>query len=335
MSVIQRTETTGDPNLCIHPSGDSFLYAGVSRIACMNIETLESFHREKEARTNNFRFVAVSPDGRFVASMAKCSRDIELETFHIDLDYFCKQDLLICHSVCPGFRSPGVMSVSRFQCKFSQDGSLIAAASITGHLFVVCRVQLRLHCNIVPGMFGIQSRAIATERSFDFDPKYLHKHLTYGDTEGMLHIIDMTSLSVVNERQVCPESDIQCVSYSPMGNVLAVASSDGQIQMLDPDELLGLYTLDTSLQDPGVAMVPDWSGRLPTFVCLAFSSTGRLLATTSTDGKVRVWQLVPDLSLQQLCRRAILKHVAPCHITRLPVPSPMKALLLQIPLDAS
>ena len=139
VDVIRGLTTSALPNLCMHPSGKLFAYAGSGYVRLMHRDSLEYLSKSKDARQNNFRYCAVSPDGLYIATIARCSRQIELGllaqgayTSFMDLGY------IKCHNLCPEFYANRSF-VDHFECRFSRNSALIAVSSTHGQLFVARR----------------------------------------------------------------------------------------------------------------------------------------------------------------------------------------------------
>lgn len=318
------------PNVHCHPSGRHITYAGVGCIQLMNLHNLASLVRSKDVRNNQFRNSDISPNGLFVATIAKCSFKVELGVELIDRAFFISQGVINCDKLCPGFNASRNYT-DQLECKFSPDSAFVAACSSLGFLFVVKRIKLELYCCVVPGMFDKDETRTANERTFDFDPRFDHSMLALGSDDNKLVICDLEKGVVDKQTVITMEGSIQCLKYSHSGDVLAIATSEATINLYDPDTLEVLYTLDGRAQGGSSRMEPDADCNLPEIIRMSYSSTGEQLAVSATDGNVRVWQLHARLSLQNLCRQVLLQNVSTSKLQTLPLPARLVKYLLQLP----
>ena len=139
-------------------------------------------------------------------------------------------------------------------------------------------------------------------------------------------IISDILLQILND----DDGDLECLKYSHSGHVLAVACSNGNILILDPDTANSLLSLNGAALPSNVALCRV-NGALARPLFMSFDTFGQHLAVSYTDGLVRVWQLQPGMNLQQLCKRVILQFVHLRDLDRLPLPSKIKGEIY--PLD--
>lgn len=299
----------------------------------MNLLSLQSVVKNKDMRNNNFRYTTISPNGIFIGAMARISTDYELAIIVIDSTFLLTMERYECRLICPGFR--GTRSYTEeVECKFSPDSKLVAISSSMGLLFVVNRGKFGKH-NIVigktgTGLFDVNDTRLSTVRAFDFDPRYFQRILTFASANNVIYICDILANEVETQIDMGIE-EVVCLQYCPHAtSALAVATAEAQIHLFNPDTRDKLYTLDGQMQGSEASMRAI-NGVFPTIIRMSFSREGQHMAVSSTDGIIRVWQIRTDLSLQNLCRNAILKCV-PCNeIQRLSLPAKIILYLLQWP----
>lgn len=331
--VIKGTSSTAMPRITPHPDGSRVCYIGTGCINVMNLLSLQSVVKNKDMRNNNFRYTTISPNGIFIGAMARISTDYELAIIVIDSTFLLTMERYECRLICPGFR--GTRSYTEeVECKFSPDSKLVAISSSMGLLFVVNRGKFGKH-NIVigktgTGLFDVNDTRLSTVRAFDFDPRYFQRILTFASANNVIYICDILANEVETQIDMGIE-EVVCLQYCPHAtSALAVATAEAQIHLFNPDTRDKLYTLDGQMQGSEASMRAI-NGVFPTIIRMSFSREGQHMAVSSTDGIIRVWQIRTDLSLQNLCRNAILKCV-PCNeIQRLSLPAKIILYLLQWP----
>ena len=222
--VFKGSSTSALPNVRCHPSGRHICFAGTGHTLLMNIYNRRALERTKSLRNNVFRSTDISPSGVYVATMARCSRYVELAVELVDQPFLVSQGFVECHKLCPGFYTSRNYT-DQLECKFSPDNAFVAASSSMGYLFVARRARLELYCSVVPGMFDRDETRPANERSFDFNPCYAHSKLALGTDDSKILICDLDMKQVDVETRLDLEGSIQSVKYSHSGNVLAVATS--------------------------------------------------------------------------------------------------------------
>ena len=295
----------------------------------LDLDTHHMLSKDKDVRNNNFRHTDCSPNGLYVAVVAKCSRIVELHVLIIETHMFLRQGMVELQHVCPGFYATRAHT-DYFECKFSPDSRYIAVASSHGYLVVMSRSALKSYCNITPGVFDINDVKVANERSFDFDPRFFHRYLAFGSMNNEVFICDIEEERIFTQTKFEDlVGEIDTLKYGPKKQGLAVATSTSVIYICDPDSLDILYTLNGAEQ--ASASMTQINGHYPSIIRLSFSTAGDNLAVTSTDGLCRIWQLQPVINLQDLCRLAIMQHCTMKNMEHLPIPPKLLFFLLNWP----
>lgn len=331
--VIKNSNTKSYPKVSLHPSGDFLTYISQGKVNLTNITTLKSVSKLPDiGKTENFRFLAMSPNGMFIATIAKIrSTKFELSVL-IQNRMLSLQttDSVVCNTLCAGFEGSRLYT-EEAECKWSPDSAYIAVSASFGKMFVVKRKDLNLHFNL--NQFDLNRSQLSNARALDFDPRYCHSHLAWGISDNTLFVCNIDTSEVLLDIPVhCDDllATIDCVGYNKSGTALAVALSNACIQMYHPDNGDKLYVIDGRRQGSLKTLNPVIH-QYPNVIRLSFSQAGDHLVTCSTDGRNRVWQLQPDLSLQHLCRVAIIKHVPADKFSSLPLPSKLVLYLLFYP----
>ena len=327
---MRGTSTSSVPNLTCHPSGEGLAFAGKGCVEIRNIWTKGIMRKEKELRNNNYRSCHMSPNGTFLATIAKCSQTVELGVMMVTSSRCTNVHMIECHKVCPGFKASPTYT-DRLSCRFSPGSAHIAACSSLGFLFVVHRLNLEHYCNVIPGMFTTAEARLANERCFDFDPRFEHRQIAFGSDSRIIYLCDINEGDVIHSVDLPVFGDMQCLRYSPSGRLLAVATSEAKILILCSDTLDAIHTLDATVQCDDAMMHTNSLGYYPEMISLSFSSCGQQLAVSSTDCYIRIWQLPPEMSLQYLCRHQLLQLVSTNAIKQLPLPNKLINFLLVWP----
>jgi hypothetical protein len=283
---------------------------------------------------SQFKSLAVSPNGSYVAVVAKCSIHVQLSTYIRDGHFLTNHCKIQCHNVCQGFQATRTYT-DYIECRFSADSSLIAVGSSIGMLMVVKRADLSHHCNVIPDMYSISEKKLCNERCFDFNPRYRNRYIAFATTANEVVIADLdaaqTHLQLQVETSVSQQLEIDSLKFSPDGLQVAVATSDSRIQLFAFDDGSLQFTLDASKIRPEDSVQLLTNGQRPKTIRMSFSNVGEHLTVSSTDGCVRVWQLPPEMQLLQLCRLAVLRYVKARDIPKLPLPRKMLQFLLRWP----
>lgn len=162
---------------------------------------------------------------------------------------------------------------------FSPDGKTVAVSSYRGMLQIWNTETKELHQTIIfPGSGYILMMTIA----YSPDSQYLASSTFDGQvgvwrvSDGNLqYIYDGSSL---NERKGNGEAYYDNLAWSPDGQILALAASDGSIHLINANNGKLLKKLEGhTLWATGVAFSPD----------------GKMLVSCSNDGTIRIWGIAP------------------------------------------
>ena len=262
--------------------------------------------------------------------MRKSRKHYELRVLAIRITLIVTDGKADCHTLCPDFYG-NQLYTDEVECSFSPDSTNIAVGSSEGMLFITSRRDLsNTRALIIPGIFSPSETKLSSAKAFDFDPRFPNSRIAFGTLNGEIYLIDVSGDHDLKSGYVdCADRGmIQCLRYVPRGRYIAVATSEACIDIYDPDTLSLKLVLDAANQD-SVPMEID-RNVYPRFLSMNFTTTGNHMASASTDGIVRVWQLPPDLTLQHLCRQLILTKVKVTEIRKLPIPPKMMLYLLSM-----
>ncbi|ELU00073.1 hypothetical protein CAPTEDRAFT_206254 [Capitella teleta] len=334
VEVLRGTKTSASPNVCMHPDGKQACFVGCSDFHMMNLNTLNLTTKTSHSMDSQFKSLATSPNGNYIAVVAKCSIHVQLSTYIRDGNFLVNYCRIQCHKVCPGFRATRTYT-DFLECRFSADSSLIAVGSSIGMLMVVRRADLSHYCNVIPDLYDANQKKLSNERCFDFDPRYRNRYIAFATCGNEVIITDLeaslTNLSIKVEPRESEAFELDSLKYSSDGSVVAVATSTARIELFSTLDGSLQYSLDATKIRPEDSMRLLSNNRLPKVIRMSFSTVGEHLAVSSTDGCIRVWQLPPEMRLQQLCRFAIMRYVKARDIPKLPLPRKLLLFLLRWP----
>lgn len=117
-----------------------------------------------------------------------------------------------------------------------------------------------------------------TQYAFSPDGRFVGTIRSNWESPDDLVLIDTVSQQVVKQIPLGGEITLTSLAFNPASSLVAVGQSDGRILMVDLTSMQVISTL------------PGHHGQVEH---LAFSADGRYLATTSQDGTVRIWGIVP------------------------------------------
>lgn len=146
---------------------------------------------------------------------------------------------------------------------FNPDGQILAQGASDGSIHLWDLVTNTKTQVLAGHEFGISAMALSPDG----------KLLASADFEGNTIVWNMETYGQVNQFKHAPPNSIQDLTFSPDGNVLAIAAISGGIQMKD---LTTGERFDNELTDDGIT-------------ALAFSPDGKYLAYGQPTGVIRVW----------------------------------------------
>jgi WD40 repeat protein len=160
---------------------------------------------------------------------------------------------------------------------FSRDGRLLATGDQDG--FIVLW-DLAKHPPIFHPVPQVCCAAI-TSVAFSPDSRTLASAVEDG-TVFLTHVPDGTVLHQLTATGLTatggpPSSVPTAVAFSPDGNTLATAGSEGQVRLWDPHM--------------GAARDPAWTAEGGRLVSMSFSPDGSVLATSGSDGTAALWDV--------------------------------------------
>lgn len=232
-------------------------------------------------------------------------------------------------------------------CMFSPDGLFLSVSTSSGQLILFDIQDLHIQGSLdldteastscLCDPFHQSSRrsiTLSMQCWYLFDPRYGHKYIASCIEDGTIqtwslnsNVQGLTRIQSVNILQT-PWQKICSAAFSPDGNILAVGTSDSKILALNSESLDLLFTLNAHLQPDGLRT---WYQNTEVS-CLAFTRTCQQLAAGYNDGRIRIWQLPPLISLQHMCRLVIIKFIPANKIPKLPLPAHLLRYLLYSPL---
>ncbi|XP_076447022.1 uncharacterized protein LOC143284233 [Babylonia areolata] len=323
--VLTGTESTMYPKIQPHPLGEAVGYAGKGELRVDSLQNEVLFSKLRDMGNRSHRFCAFSPNGASMAVLTHCSRMYYLEVHHMGTFLSSVQKMVACHKLCPGFMASGTHN-DHVECKWSPDGSRLAASSSRGKLFVVDKGLSHSVVNIFPCLV---EGNLSSAGSFDFDPRVGHSVMAVGTSEGLLAIIqtDVSDQGDVILQELDTEENINCVQYNQDGSSIAVSFSSFCVSVYSTKDLSLHHTIDMS-ESCSHHLSLYQNEPFPLVQRLSFSYDGRHLATSSCDGYVRVWSVPRLLTLQEWCRKRILQNMPVVMVRKCSLPQKMKQFLL-------
>lgn len=310
------------------------------RMRSWKTTSAEVIHMKRIWRSRgNLLCCTFSPDGRSIVVIARLAGNI---------NHLCMIDVNSRKMIKK--MSPTLSSKIRGfvkSCIFSPDGLFLSVSTSCGQLLLFDIQDLHIHesldlddhvstpCLCVP--FNQSSRrsiTLSMQCWYLFDPRYGHKYLVSCVEDGTIQTWTMnnsepglTCIQSINILQT-PWQKISSASFSPDGHILAIGTSDSKILCLNSESLDLMFTLNAHVQPDGLRT---WYPNTEVS-CLAFTRTCQQLAAGYNDGRIRIWQLPPIISLQHMCRLSIIKSIPANKIPGLPLPTHLLRYLLYSPL---
>ena len=256
----------------------------------------------------------------YIATIARAGMQFELSVIHQEGLSFVEYDVIRCNHICDGLIGSRTYT-ELVECRFSSDARLIAVGSSMGQLFVVKRWRLQTQSILAPRTFNDLDVCLSNERSFDFSPMADYDTIAFADYANTVRILNMESDDVEQCIDVETNGAIESLKYSTRGDMLAVATSMGHVYIYSPKTAELLLDLDGTAVCVDATMSYNHNlGRMPSILHMSFSESSDLLAVSSTDGIVRIWQMPSHMPLVHLCRMAVLKYVTVKQLKDLPLP---------------
>ncbi|XP_045190037.2 uncharacterized protein LOC123547193 [Mercenaria mercenaria] len=167
---------------------------------------------------------------------------------------------------------------------------------------------------------------------FDFDPTSCHELLAFGTVDRRVSFINSHTKQMdaqTIQLSSCWKDFIDCLQYHPSGKYVVAGTRNFTIYFVEPRNGTVLQSFDMHTECPNLRQAVDY---VPSINRIAFSATGELLATATSDAKVRVYQMPIEMSLFDKCKWVILFVVPQTKLQGLPLPNPVINKLLAIPI---
>lgn len=324
-NYMNDTRMANFPKIQMHPSGKYFLYISYDSIKIETTQHKEVFNKHKDLRSCNYRFCAFSPDGKYVAILLSASKHFEMIISMLDSGFTFNDNDADLTRMLPKFLNSSRRS-EHVECKWSPDSQHIAVCSSINFLFILNK-KLEFLVDVTDSILPDQVFP-NWSGTFDYDPRSCHKTLVVGTNTRQLYFINTGSQRIIVKSDTLSRSAIDSLVYHPQGHSVAVATRDFNIYLIDSIDAEIKYQLNMLFH---VTVLTHNHQDLPAVIRLAFTSTGDQIASATSDGYVRVWQLPPNISLFELCKQAILSEVPHTLLHKLPLPSQIVSKLLSMP----
>ncbi|XP_060085691.1 uncharacterized protein LOC132565100 [Ylistrum balloti] len=317
------------PKVQSFPDGDNIVYPGSTSgdIKVMSLERMTFLSRAHDIYFRAYKYVAVSPNGRYFAIMARTSRQFQYDLLIYDSNLITRADSIInCYKINQDFQGSR-LNLEHTVCKWSPDSLYVAAGISHGQLIIVSRKSQNCVCDVFSDV--IPSTELSREKTFDFNPMSNHRMVAIGTKNRLLYIIDVQEgIVLCRTEDVCGEHSIDVVRFSCDGQFVGVALHNYMIQLFSPDTccLLYRFSMKDSLPSLHTSFGPHAS-----ILNITFTSTGEQAVLSTADGYISFWQLPRKLNLQFICKSKILSNVSLDKVSRLTLPSRLKDYLLSLP----
>ncbi|XP_045160198.1 WD repeat and SOCS box-containing protein 1-like isoform X2 [Mercenaria mercenaria] len=322
--IFSYTRMANLPKVHMHPSGSYIGYIAPESIKIETIKHEEVFNKHKDLRMCNYRFIAFAPNGKLMAVLLSCSRQFELMTCMVDKGFAFHDRAVDLSKMMKDFRL--VRYNEHVECKWSADSEYIAVCSSNQFMFVLDK-SLQLVVNIVTEILPDEVFP-SWASTFDFNPCSCHELLAVGMNDRCVYFLNLESKEIVEQTEALSSDAIDCLQYHPFGRYVAVATRNFNIYLVDPCDGNILHHFDMHAESPNLRQRVF---SVPNFIRFSFSTTGEQLATTTSDGKVRVYQMPVYMTLFDLCKWAIFTQVPSTKLNELPLPNQIVSKLLAFP----
>ena len=323
-SYMNETRMANFPKIQMHPSGKYLLYISYDSIKIETTDHVEVFNKHKDLRSCNYRFCAFSPDGKYLAILLSASKRFEMIISMLDTGFTFNDKDVDLTRMLPQFRSQSCSE--HLECKWSSDSEHIAVCSSTKFLFILNK-KLEFVLDVTDSVLPEQVFP-SWAGTFDYNPKSCHENMSVGANDRCVYFINTNSQTVLTKTVPLSRSPIDTLVYHPQGHSVAIATRDFNIYLIDSVE--GEITYQVNMLFHVTGLTHSHSD-LPAVIRLCFTSTGDQIASASSDGIVRVWQLPASVSLFGLSKQAILSKVPHTLLHKLPLPSQIVSKLLSMP----
>ena len=305
------------PKLHTHPSGDYIGYVAPGGVIAETVNHVQVYNKLKDLRNCNYKYCAFSPNGKSLAILVSSSRRFEILLSRVDRALATHDTSVDLSRLYKDFKGSTAYN-EHLECKWSPDSSNIAICTSIGYL-VVLDTNLNSVVNIFEDILP-NSLFPSCAGAFDYDPRSSNQMLAFGSNDRRIYIVNTESKNILYESEVLDTEPVDCVQYSPNGNILGLSLRNWCVLILDTSNLETVFKLNM-LDTITVTNISSCSSAFPSVMRLSFTSTGEQVATSSCDGYVRVWQLpCVKISLKDLCRQALLTYVPMSKIQKLGLP---------------
>ncbi|KAK0046348.1 WD repeat and SOCS box-containing protein 1 [Biomphalaria pfeifferi] len=298
-NIYSRTNSTVFPRVCPHPLGELVAYCGTGEVVIMSDNGDPLYSRSRDLTNAVHVYCTVANNGISFACLKRGMGVFFLEHHHLDSTMMI-HDTIRCNQICKEF-VPLKTGNDCVACKFSPNSKQIAVSISTGILFVVKRCRLEKVCIICPDM--VEQRLSSAE-SFDYDPRFPSEILSFATKDNLIYTIHIPTADQLCSTQTMDLVD--CLIYSHDGCLIAAGFHNFNITVYSSQDLAPFHEISmSSLCQDIVRVQRDY----PSVLHLSFSQNAEHLASTSSDGHVRLWRIERMFSLQELCRDRVLQSI--------------------------
>lgn len=163
----------------------------------------------------------------------------------------------------------------------SEDCSMIAAGG-TDHVVALVDIHTRKEVRRLEGHTGSVSSVAFTPHA---------NRVVSGSWDGTVKVWDVGTGILKDEHRF--DGRVTAVSCSPQGAFLAAANRVVGELLVTPDGEIRIWDMESGKQQL------TWTAHQGGVTCLAFSPSGKILATGGVDGKIRLWDIARPLDSQK------------------------------------